>query len=116
VVTGLSVGTWWSLLGIAMAAIGIHGQKGPFWAMPPMLLTGAASAAAIAWINCIGNLGGSLGPFIMGWVKDSTGGFAAGLYCMAGFALVAALIAALGLNIAPAAVSRRARVASAQSV
>ena len=36
--------------------------KGPFWAMPPMFLTGTAAAAAIAWINSIGNLGGFFGP------------------------------------------------------
>jgi ACS family tartrate transporter-like MFS transporter len=116
IIAGLSVGTWWSLVGISIASIGINGKQGPFWAMPPMFLTGAASAAAIAWINSIGNLGGSVGPFVIGWVKDSTGSFAWGLYCMAGFALVAAAVAALGLNIRPAiAAQQREGIASDDS-
>jgi hypothetical protein len=31
-------------------------------------------------INAVGNLGGYVGPFIVGWIKDSTGSFQAGLY------------------------------------
>jgi ACS family tartrate transporter-like MFS transporter len=99
VIAGRSIGTYWVLLGISLAQIGMSGKQGPFWAMPSMFLTGTASAAGIAWINSLGNLGGSVGPFVVGWVKDSTGGFAAGLYCMAGFALLSALVAAFGLNI-----------------
>jgi MFS transporter, ACS family, tartrate transporter len=39
--------------------VGFYGSKGPFWAMPPMFLSGTALAGGIAWINSIGNLGGS---------------------------------------------------------
>jgi len=99
VVAGLFSGTYGALIGISIAAVGLNGKQGPFWSMPSMFLTGSASAAGIAWINSIGNLGGSIGPFIVGWIKDSSGSFAGGLYCLAGFALMSAAVAALGLNI-----------------
>jgi MFS transporter, ACS family, tartrate transporter len=99
VVAGLYSGTYGALIGISIAAVGLNGKQGPFWSMPSMFLTGTASAAGIAWINSIGNLGGSIGPFIVGWIKDSSGSFAGGLYCLAGFALMSAAVAALGLNI-----------------
>ena len=46
-----------NLVGMSIAAMGFYGSKGPFWAMPPMFLTGTAAAGAIAWINSLGNLG-----------------------------------------------------------
>jgi ACS family tartrate transporter-like MFS transporter len=107
VIAASFVNTYWVLVGVSIAQIGMSGKQGPFWAMPSMFLTGTASAAGIAWINSIGNLGGSIGPTIVGWVKDSTGGFAGGLYCMAGFALMSAVIAAFWLNIPRAAATRQ---------
>jgi ACS family tartrate transporter-like MFS transporter len=62
VIAGLTMGTWWALLGMSIEGVGFYGSKGPFWAMPPMFLTGTAAAATIAWINSIGNLGGFFGP------------------------------------------------------
>ena len=58
----MTMGTWWALVGMSIAAFGFYGSKGPFWSMPSMFLTGTAAAAGIAWINSIGNLGGFFGP------------------------------------------------------
>src|SRR3979411_2090428 len=58
VIAGMTIGTWWALVGMSIAAMGFYGSKGPFFAMPPMFLSGAGLAAGIAWINSIGNLGG----------------------------------------------------------
>jgi len=99
IIAGMTVGTYWSLLGISVAAAGFYGTKGMFWSMPPMFLTGIAAATGIAWINSIGNLGGFFGPSIVGWVKDYSGSFAGGLYALAGFALMSAVVAALWLHI-----------------
>ena len=44
-----------------------------FWAMPSALLTGAAAAGGIAMINAVGNLGGWIGPWVFGLVKDASG-------------------------------------------
>jgi ACS family tartrate transporter-like MFS transporter len=80
VIAGMTMGTWWALVGMSIAACGFYGSKGPFWAMPPMFLTGPAAAAAIAWINSLGNLGGFFGPWYVGVVRDATGSYAGGLY------------------------------------
>lgn len=44
-------------------------------------------------INCIGNLGGFVGPFMVGWIKDETDGFAGALYFLAATAVASAVIA-----------------------
>ncbi|HEY3909368.1 MAG TPA: MFS transporter [Stellaceae bacterium] len=99
VIAGRTIGTWWSLAGITLAAIGLYGTKGPFWSMPTMLLTGPAAAAGIAWINSLGNLGGFIGPAAVGWAKTLTGSFAGGLYGLAVCALVSAVVALFWLRI-----------------
>jgi len=104
VVAGRFGGTVWSMVGITLAAIGLYGTKGPFWAMPPMLLTGTAAATGLAWINSIGNLGGFFGPSVVGWARHASGSFAGGLYALAAFAALAAIVAALWLHIPQRAV------------
>jgi ACS family tartrate transporter-like MFS transporter len=99
VIAGLTMGTWWALVGMTIAACGFYGSKGPFWAMPPMFLTGPAAAAAIAWINSIGNLGGFFGPWYVGFMKDTTGSYAGGLYGLALFGFIAAVVCAFFLDI-----------------
>ncbi len=99
VLAGLTIGTWWSLVGITIGAVGLYGTKGPFWSMPTMLLTGPAAAAGIAWINSLGNLGGFFGPTIVGWAKQLTGSYAGGLYGLALCALVSAVVALFWLRI-----------------
>jgi ACS family tartrate transporter-like MFS transporter len=98
-IAGMSVGTHWAVVGMSIAAMGLYGSKGPFWSMPSMILTGTAAASGIAWINSIGNLGGFFGPTIVGWVRDFTGSFAGGLYALAAFALMSAVVSALWLHI-----------------
>ena len=66
IIAGMTMGTWWAMVGLCIATFGFYGSKGPFWSMPPMFLTGTAAAASIAWINSIGNLGGFFGPWYVG--------------------------------------------------
>jgi ACS family tartrate transporter-like MFS transporter len=99
VIAGATMGSWWSLFGMCVATIGFYGTKGPFWSMPTMILTGAAAAGGIAFINAFGNIGGALGPAIVGWLKDTTGSYSGGLYGLAAFTGVSSLIAVIGLNI-----------------
>ena len=98
VIAGMSVGTVWAVVGMSIAAAGFYGTKGPFWTMPSTFLTGAAAATGIAWINSVGNLGGYFGPSIVGWVRDTTGSFAGGLYALAGFAAMSAVVSLFWLN------------------
>ena len=98
-IAGMTMGTPWALVGMSIAAMGFYGSKGPFFAMPPMFLSGAGLAAGIAWINSIGNLGGFFGPWYIGVMKDLTGNYAGGLYGLALLGLVAAIVCALFLHI-----------------
>jgi ACS family tartrate transporter-like MFS transporter len=91
VIAGFTIGTWWAVVGMTIATIGLYGTKGPFWTLPSMILTGSAAASGIAWINGIGNLGGFFGPSAVGWVKVYTGSFTSGLYLLAGLAIVSAV-------------------------
>ena len=79
---------------LAFASIGIHGMKAPFWSLTPIILAGSAAAGGIAWINSVGNLGGFVGPFILGWLTDLFGTYKAGIYALAGLQAVVALLAA----------------------
>jgi MFS transporter, ACS family, tartrate transporter len=67
--------------------------------MPTMISTGAAAACGIAFINAFGTIGGALGPALVGWLKGATGSYAGGLYGLAAFTGVGALIASGGLHI-----------------
>jgi ACS family tartrate transporter-like MFS transporter len=113
IIAGMTIGTWWSVVGMSIAATGFYGTKGPFWSMPTMFLTGAAAASGIAWINSLGNLGGFFGPSLVGWAKTLTGGFAGGLYALAACALASALISLFWLRIPSAVVARDEPLAAA---
>jgi ACS family tartrate transporter-like MFS transporter len=76
---------------ISVAVLGVFSMMGPFWAMPTSLLSGTAAAAGIAAINSIGNLGGFVGPYVIGLVRTSTGQFKGGLL------LVSAALAMSGM-------------------
>jgi MFS transporter, ACS family, tartrate transporter len=92
VFAGWSGSSYWALLGMSAATVGIYGSRASFWPMPSIFLTGTAAAGAIALINATGNLGGYVGPFIVGWIKDSTGSFEIGLYFLAACSLACAVI------------------------
>ncbi len=72
------------LAALCFGAVGIYAALPVFWTLPTATLSGTAAAGGIALINSIGNLGGYLGPFAVGWLKDWTGGYAAGLAVIAG--------------------------------
>jgi D-galactonate transporter len=76
------------MIALSIAGFGIFGCLPVIWTLPAAFLSGAAAAGGIAAINSLGNLSGFFGPFAMGWIKDSTGGFGAGLLCLAGAGLV----------------------------
>jgi ACS family tartrate transporter-like MFS transporter len=114
VLAAMTMGTWWALVGMSIAAMGFYGSKGPFFAMPPMFLWGTALAAGIAWINSIGNLGGFFGPWYVGVMKDATGSFAGGLYGLALLGLIASFVCAFFLHIPNPTVSPRPLAVAAE--
>lgn len=93
---------------LSLVNIGISAAKPPLWAMPTMFLSGSAAAVGIATINAIGNLGGFVGPWVIGWIKDSTGSFAGGLVFVAALLVLSAV-----LSLVVARVGRRPEPAGA---
>jgi MFS transporter, ACS family, tartrate transporter len=80
------------LLALTLVNIGISSAKPPLWSMPTLFLSGSAAAAGIATINSIGNLGGFVGPAMIGWIKDLTGSFQGGLFFVAGLLVLSAIL------------------------
>jgi ACS family tartrate transporter-like MFS transporter len=64
----------------------------PFWGFSTSLLSGTAAAGAIALINSVGNLGGFAGNYLMGWLKDLSGDYRAGLRALAAAMFFAGLL------------------------
>ena len=113
VIAGMTIGSWWAMVGLSIATFGFYGSKGPFWSMPPMFMTGTAAAASIAWINSIGNLGGFFGPWYVGVIKDWSGSYAGGLYGLAFLCLISSIVCALFLDIPNPAALREQTVPQA---
>lgn len=81
-----------SLAALAVAAIGLYSATPPFWSLPTAFLRGDGAAAGIGLINSVGNLGGFVGPFVMGWMQSASGDFRAGLRVLAASAICSGLI------------------------
>ncbi|MHB1424341.1 MAG: MFS transporter [Gemmataceae bacterium] len=75
---------WLFVAGVTVTLTGTKCMLPTFWTLPPSFLTGAAAAGGIALINSVANLGGMLGPLVIGHVKTATGSFTLGYLLMAG--------------------------------
>jgi len=84
---------WLAFLMLCVTATGIWSTLGPFWSLPTLFLSGTAAAGGIALINSIGNIGGFLGPYIIGFVKERTHHFESGMLVLAASLLIAGLLA-----------------------
>lgn len=82
----------WAVVTLTLATVGIYAALVVFWALPTAFLGGTAAAGGIALINSIANLGGFLGPPLMGWLKEKTGGYETGMAVLAAGLIAAALI------------------------
>ena len=81
-----------SLLLICVTAIGVYAAMGTWWSVPTTFLSGAAAAGATALINSVANLGGYVGPFMLGVIKQNTGSTDLGYYVLGGMLLLAGLV------------------------
>jgi MFS transporter, ACS family, tartrate transporter len=96
---GLIVAITWtdlapSLIGLTIALVGVTSARAIFWTVPTSFLTGVAAAGGLAFINSIGTLGGFVGPFLVGWIKDTTGSFTLGLLAMAVLLVISTVLSA----------------------
>ena len=83
------------IISLAVATMGIIAGYAVFWVLPGTFLTGIAAAGGIALINSMGNLGGFIAPFAIGWIKQETGSFTSALLVLACGMALAGLIALL---------------------
>jgi hypothetical protein len=74
---------WLFVVGVVVTLTGMKCMLPIFWTLPPSFLSGAAAAGGIALINSVANLGGLLGPWIMGHVETTNGSFTVGYVVMA---------------------------------
>ena len=88
---------------ICLVGAGSYGALGPFWAIPTETLPPAVAGSAMGLINAIGNLGGWLGPRLVGTLNKRTGNF---LYAF-GVLSASLLIGSLGAGIRAERSARR---------
>lgn len=100
---GVAGSAWLSLVLLSVVVAGIYSFYGPFWALPSQFLAGFSAAAGIALVNSVGNLGGFLGPFVMGAISKRTGSVHGGLLFAGACMLVAAILVLLLPKIAAGA-------------
>jgi MFS transporter, ACS family, tartrate transporter len=76
---GLVTSPLFAFVLIVIATAGIYSFYGPFWTLPSLFLAEAAAAVGIAAINSVGNIGGFVGPTLLGALVKVTGTTGAGL-------------------------------------
>jgi MFS transporter, ACS family, tartrate transporter len=80
------------MLGLSVALIGAFGFLATFWALPQTFLTGRAAAGGFGLILSVGNSAGFFGPYLVGWLKQTTPGYSGSLLWLSGFLLVTAIL------------------------
>ena len=93
-----------NFLFVCLTAVGVFGAFGVWWSYPTTFLSGAAAAGAVGLINSFGNVGGYVGPYLTGFVKDLTGSFQ-GAYVYLAASLLAAGLLMLTLKKRPPSLS-----------
>lgn len=82
-----------AIVGLSIASVGIFSSFPVFWTLPPAFLTGTTAAAAVAFINSVGNLSGVLEPSVIGWTRDISSGFSLMLLLLSAVLAIAAGLA-----------------------
>jgi MFS transporter, ACS family, tartrate transporter len=91
-VAGYSSGLALSVAAFGIALASSSSMVGPFWAIASATLAESTTASGIALINAIGNLGSGFGPYWIGYLRDLTHGYRAGLCSVAFLISLAGLI------------------------
>jgi len=98
VIAGMTMGTWWALVGMSIAAMGFYGSKARFFAMPPMFSAAPGSLPALpgSTRSAISEASSAL---VCRGHERSHRRYAGGLYGLALLGLLAAIVCALFLHI-----------------
>jgi len=88
-----------ALVSLTIALIGSDSARGIFWVIPTRFLADRAAAGGLAFINSLGALGGFVGPYLVGVIKQSSGSFAPAALALSGFLVLSAILSAVLLVI-----------------
>ncbi|WP_322068200.1 MFS transporter [Paraburkholderia bannensis] len=86
---------WLTVVALCIANAGLLSMPPVFWGMPTAVLGPGTAASGIAWISAIGNIGGFFGPYVVGVLKQSSGGFALPVSCMIACLLLGLILTVL---------------------
>jgi ACS family tartrate transporter-like MFS transporter len=86
----------------------VSAAMGVYWSIPSSFLRGPAAAASIAVANCFSSLGGFLGPFVIGVLKERSGIYASSMAALAlGLVLGACIVLAMSRSLTTRATAAR---------
>ncbi len=81
-----------TMLLLVFARTGIKAYQPAFWTLPSLFLSSSAAAGCVGFINSFGNLGGFVGPKVLGKVEKLTGSFSGGIWFLSGMMVVSTII------------------------
>ncbi len=81
-----------SIFFFTLVAASYYAFQPVFWSVPHEFLSGSSAAASIGLINSVGNLGGFVGPFVLGFLVTRTHSFTAGLWYLVGSFLASGIL------------------------
>ena len=81
-----------AILFFSMVGAAYYAFHPAFWSVPTEFLSESAAAASIGLINSVGNLGGFLGPLILGYLVSRTRSFTGGLWYLVGSFFVSGML------------------------
>jgi MFS family permease len=89
----------WLSFGLLVACgFFMQSASGVFWTLPPMLFPSEVSGGVRGVVNALGNLGGFIGPFAVGWLRTTFDSYALGIYFLTAMLMAGFLLA---LNLPP---------------
>jgi ACS family tartrate transporter-like MFS transporter len=90
----------WTVVALTVATMGVYAALVVLWTLPQSFLGGTAAAGAIALVNCVANLGGFLGPTVVGYLKQATGSYATAMgFLSMGLVMTAIVIMGISRSI-----------------
>ena len=85
------------LIFLTLAVAAFFGRFGPFWSLPTEVLPPAVAGVGIGLVNGAGNLGGTVGPYFFGSVRELTGSFTLAL-TVGGISLIVGSLIAMPIR------------------
>ena len=91
--TLLKLDTWVSYGFLVACGLFMQSASGIFWTIPPLLFPTQVAGGVRGIVNALGNLGGFVGPFAVGWLRTTFDSYDAGVYVLAAALAVGFLLA-----------------------